>query len=123
MRKFLALAGVAVALALAAPVAAQADGYRPYDHDGYRSMHYDRDGRRDYREHRRDYREDRRDYRRMERRSFSYWRPHLERRHYRGFGRPVFYGHYYRVRAHDFYGRIVILTVNAYTGAIISIGY
>lgn len=108
MRKILALAGVAVALALAAPVAAQADGYR----GGY----HDHDGRRDYREHRRDYRH-------MERRSFGYWRPHLERRHYRGFGRPVYYGHYYRVRAHDFYGRIVILTVNAYTGAIISIGY
>ena len=115
MRKFLALAGVAVALALAAPVAAQADGHR----GGY----HDHDGRRDYREHRRDYREDRREYRHMQRRSFSYWRPHLERRHYRGFGRPVYYGHYYRVHARDFYGRIVILTVNAYTGAIISIGY
>ena len=115
MRKFLVLAGVAVALALAAPVAAQADGHR----GGY----HDHDGRRDYREHRRDYREDRREYRHMQRRSFSYWRPHLERRHYRGFGRPVYYGHYYRVHARDFYGRIVILTVNAYTGAIISIGY
>jgi len=123
MRKFLALAGVAVALALAAPVAAQADGYRSHDRDGYHSTRFDRDGRRYYREHRRDYREDRRDYRHMQRRSFNHGRPHLERRHYRGFGRPIFYGHYYRVRAHDFYGRIVILTVNAYTGMIISIGY
>lgn len=116
MTKFLALAGVVAALALAAPVAAQADSYRHVERNGPRGGHYERDVHRYHHE-------DRRDYRHMQRRSFSYWRPHLERRHYRGFGRPVFYGHYYRVRAHDFYGRIVILTVNAYTGTIISIGY
>jgi len=116
MRKFFALAGVVAALALAAPVAAQADSYRHERHDGYHRGHYERDVHRHHRE-------DRRDYRRMERRSFGYWRPHLERRHYRGFGRPVYYGDYYRVPARDFYGRGVILTVNAYTGVILSIGY
>ncbi len=111
MKKFLALAGVAAALVMAAPLAAQADSYR----DGPRGGHYQRDG---YRGHDRGL-----DYRHMQRRDFGYWRPNLERSRYYGFGRPVFYDHYYRVHARDYRGRLVLLTINAYTGAIISVGF
>tara|TARA_R110000824_G_scaffold390760_2_gene587488 strand:+ start:176215 stop:176700 length:486 start_codon:yes stop_codon:yes gene_type:complete len=130
MRKFLVLAGIATALMVAAPVvvpvAAQADSYRS-DHRSAHRDHRDvrrdhRDVRRDHRDARRHYREARRDYRHMKRHSFNHWRPGLERHHYRGFGRPVFHDHYYRVRAFDRYGRIVFLSVNAYTGVVISVG-
>lgn len=133
MRKYLALAGIAAALMVGAPMAAQADNYRS-DHrqihrGDHRSMHRDhrdarrdhREARRDHREARRDHREARRDYRHMKRHAFSHWRPALERHHYRGFGRPVFHDHYYRVRAFDRFGRIVFLSVNAYTGVLISV--
>ena len=125
MRKILALAGVVVALALAAPVAAQADSHRHIERTGPRGGHYEKNIYRQQHQNRgQRYRYDRRhDYRHMQRRSFTYWRPHLERYHYRSFGHPVFYNHYYRVRARDFYGRFVILTVNAYTGVVISSSY
>lgn len=125
MKKFLALAGVAAALVMAAPMAAQADSssYRhverqtPRGHvtrDVYR--HNDRGQRHVYRHNDR-----RHDYRHMRRHDFSYWRPHLQRQRYGHFGRPVFYGHYYRVPARDYRGRLVLLTINAYTGVIISV--
>jgi Ni/Co efflux regulator RcnB len=115
MKKFLALVGVATALVVAAPMAAQAgSSYRHVERDGPRGGHYERDV---YRHN------DRHDYRQMKRHSFNHWRPGLERRHYRGFGRPAYHGHYYRVRAHDRHGRLVLLTINAYTGVILSVGY
>lgn len=118
MKKFLALAGVAAALVMAAPMAAQADSYshRHVERDGPRGGHYERDVYR-HNGHRGP------DYRQMRRHEFSHWRPGLERQRYRGFGRPVFYDHYYRVHARDYRGRLVLLTVNAYTGAIISVGF
>ncbi len=122
MKKFLVLAGVAAALMTALPMAAQADSYR----DGQRGGHYQSDARRGHDSNRnwnRDRDHDRRDYRRMQRRDFSYWRPGLENRRYHHFGRPVFYDHYYRVPARDYRGRMVMLTINAYTGVILSVGY
>ncbi|HEY4344121.1 MAG TPA: hypothetical protein VGN05_07240 [Parvibaculum sp.] len=114
MKKFLALAGVAAALAMAAPMAAQADSYshRHIERDGPRG-HVSRDV---YRRHDRGP-----DYRQMRRHEFGHWRPGLERQRYGHFGRPVFYDHYYRVHARDYRGHLVLLTVNAYTGAIISV--
>jgi len=109
MNKFFASAAIAATLVIAAPVVAQADSYRHHDNRGYH--HSDRH------DHRRN------DYRRMQRHEFSHWRPHLERQHYRGFGRPVYYRDYYRVRAYNPRGQVVFLNVNAYTGMILSIGY
>lgn len=137
MKKFFALAGVAAALVMAVPMAAQADSYRHVERDGPRGGHYERDAYHDYdRDHGRDYGRDNdhdygrgydrdhgRDYGHMQRRDFDHWRPGLERSRYHGFGRPVFYDHYYRVRARDYHGRFVLLTVNAYTGTIISVGF
>lgn len=122
MKKFLILAGVAGALLTSLPMAAQADSYR----DGPRGGHYDRDMGRGHgsdRDWNRDRDRDRRDYRHMQRRDFSYWRPGLESRRYHHFGRPVFYDNYYRVPARDYRGRVVFLTINAYTGVIVSVGY
>jgi Ni/Co efflux regulator RcnB len=121
MKHFLALAGIAAALAIATPIAAQADSYRYVERTGPRGGHYERDVHRGHVDRGHD-RHDRRDYRKMKRHQFSHWRPGLERQHYRGFGRPVFHDHYYRVRAHDRRGRLVYLNVNAYTGVILSIG-
>lgn len=121
MKKTLALAGFAAALFTAVPMAAQADNYRHAD--GPRG-HYERDVRRGADHDRRwDRGPDRHDYRKMKRRDFSYWRPALENRRYHHFGRPVFYDHYYRVPARDYRGHLVTLTINAYTGAILSVGY
>lgn len=117
MKKFLALTGIVTALAIAAPMAAQADSYRHVERNGPHGGHYERDV---YRSHGH---KNHRDYRQMRRHEFSHWRPGLERMHYRGFGRPVYHDHYYRVRAYDPHGRIVFLNVNAYTGVILSIGY
>lgn len=116
MKKFLVLAGVAAALVTAVPMTAQADSYRHVERDGPRGGHYERDVYR-HNGHRGP------DYRHMQRHEFSHWRPGLERQRYRHFGRPVFYDHYYRVPARDYRGRIVLLTVNAYTGTIISVGF
>lgn len=113
MKHLLASLGVAASLIMAMPVVAQADSYRHIERTGPRGGHYERNI---YRHN------GHADYRHMQRRSFGYWRPGLERRHYRGFGRPIFYDHYYRVRAYDHRGRVVLLTVNAFTGAIIAIG-
>lgn len=125
MKKLLALAGLATALFAAVPMAAQADSYRHVERDGPRGGHYERDVYRDNDRHGdRDWGRgdrDHRDYRRMERRDFGYWRPHLERSRYYGFGRPVYYNDYYRVPCRDNYGRFVTLTVNAYTGAVLSV--
>ncbi|HUD51316.1 hypothetical protein [Parvibaculum sp.] len=118
MKKLLALAGLATALFAAVPMAAQADSYRHVERDGPRGGHYEKDV---YRDHGRP--GHRPDYRHMQRRDFGYWRPHLERARYHHFGRPVFYDHYYRVPARNYRGAVVMLTVNAYTGAIISVGY
>jgi hypothetical protein len=115
MKKFIALAGAAAALVMAVPMAAQADSYRHVERDGPRGGHYERDV---YRGHDRDYNDHR-----MQRRDFDHWRPGLERSRYHGFGHPVFYDHYYRVHARDYRGRLVLLTVNAYTGTIISVGF
>lgn len=113
MKHFLALLGVVAALTMAVPMVAQADSYRHVERTGPRGGHHERNV----------YRHNGHvDYRHMQRRSFGHWRPGLERRHYRSFGRPVFYDYYYRVRAHDNHGRLVLLTVNAFTGAIIAIG-
>jgi hypothetical protein len=110
MKKFFALAGVAAALVVAVPMAAQADSYRHVERDGPRGGHYERDVYHGHSYH-------------QQRRDFDHWRPGLERARYHGFGRPVFYDHYYRVHARDYRGRLVLLTVNAYTGAIISVGF
>jgi len=126
MRKILALAGVAAALMAFAPMSAQADSR----HDrGDRHGKHDRWDRHDRHDNRWD-RGDRRwnrghhyNHRHQVRRDFYHWRPYLERARYRNFGRPAYYGDYYRVRAHDYRGRIVILDVNAYTGAILRIGF
>jgi len=142
MKKLFALAGLATALFAAVPMAAQADSYRHVERDGPRGGHYERDayrdndgrGDRDWGRHggwdRRDddYRgrhdgPDRRDFHRMERREFGYWRPHLERARYHYFGRPVFYNDYYRVPCRDSWGRPVVLTLSAYTGAILSVSF
>ncbi len=109
MNKFLTTAVIAATLAIGMPMVAQADNYRHHENRGYRHDVY--------REHLR------RDYRHMERHEFSHWRPGLERQHYRGFGRPVYYNDYYRVRAYDPRGRIVFINVNAYTGTILSVGF
>jgi len=124
MKHFLALAGIAAALAIATPMAAQADNYRHVERTGPRGGHYERDVYRhnDRHANRHDNRHDRRAYRHMKRHEFSHWRPGLERQRYYGFGRPVYYSDYYRVRAHDHRGRLVYLNVNAYTGVILSIG-
>lgn len=114
MKKFLALAGLATALFAAVPMAAQADSYRHVERDGPRG-HFERDV---YRHNDRG-----REVRHMERRDFGYWRPGLERARYHHFGRPVFYDSYYRVPCRDYLGRTVMLTVNAYTGTIISVGF
>lgn len=138
MKKLLALAGLATALFAAVPMAAQAGGYsdRHVERDGPRGGHYERDvyrshgdrhGDRDrdrgyHRGHDRGY--DRgHDYRHMKHHNFGHWRPSLERARYHHFGRPVAYGHYYRVPARDYRGHTVTLSVNAYTGAILSVGY
>tara|TARA_R110000868_G_scaffold4302_2_gene27327 strand:+ start:4996 stop:5364 length:369 start_codon:yes stop_codon:yes gene_type:complete len=121
MKNFLALAGIAAALAIATPIAAQADSYRHVERTGPRGGHYERDVYR-HNDHRADRHQDRRDYRNMKRHEFSHWRGGLERQRYHGFGRPVYYDDYYRVRAHDHRGRLVYLNVNAYTGVILSIG-
>lgn len=113
MKKLLALAGLATALFAAVPMAAQADTYRHVERDGPRGGHYERDVYRDndrYRD-------------RHERRDFGYWRPHLERARYHHFGRPVFYDDYYRVPCRDHWGRPVMLTLSAYTGAILSVNF
>lgn len=130
MKKLLALAGLATVLLAAAPMTAQADEYshRHVERDGPRGGHYERDVYRHHerRDDRRDWsrHDDRRaDYRHMERRDFGYWRPHLERSRYSHFGRPVFYGDYYRVPCRDYRGHLVMLTINAYTGAILSVGF
>jgi len=117
MKKFLALAGVAVALMMAAPMAAQAasNDHRHVERQNPRG-HVSRDV---YRHNDRGHRGP--DYRHMRRYDFSHWRPGLQRQRYGHFGRPVFYGHYYRVPARDYRGRLVLLTVNAYTGVIISV--
>jgi hypothetical protein len=128
MKKFLALAGVAAALVMAVPMAAQADSYRHVERDGPRGGHYERDV---YRSHDRDYgrgydRGYHRGYEnaeRRERRDFDHWRPGLERSRYHGFGRPVFYDHYYRVPCRDYRDRAVFLTVDAFSGAVISVGF
>lgn len=120
MKNFFALAGIAAALAIATPMAAQADSYRHVERTGPRGGHYERDVYRHNDRH--DDRHERRDYRRMERHEFSHWRPGLERERYYGFGSPVYYDDYYRVRAHDYRGRLVYLNINAYTGVILSIG-
>ncbi|MEN6542730.1 hypothetical protein [Parvibaculum sp.] len=148
MKKLLALAGLATALFAAVPMAAQADSYRHVERDGPRGGHYERDvyrdndrlgdrhgdrhGDRDWgrrgpdRHGDRDWGRhgpDRRDYHRMERRDFGYWRPHLERARYHHFGRPAFYDDYYRVPCRDERGRMVMLTLSAYTGAILSVSF
>lgn len=113
MNKLFTSAAVAAALLVAAPVAAQAgDHGRHGNHDRHDGYHHS-----DRRDHSHN------DYRRMQRYEFSHWRPHLERQHYRGFGRPVYYNNYYRVRAYDPRGHIVFLNVNAFTGVILSVGY
>ncbi len=122
MKNFLALAGIAAALTIATPMtAAQADSYRHVERTGPRGGHYERDVYR-HNDHRADRHQDRRAYRNMKRHEFSHWRGGLERQRYYGFGRPVYYDDYYRVRAHDHRGRLVYLNVNAYTGVILSIG-
>ena len=127
MKKLFALAGLATALFAAVPMAAQADSYRHVERDGPRGGHYERDVYRDNDRHGdRDWGRrapDRRDYHRMERRDFGYWRPHLERARYHHFGRPVFYNDYYRVPCRDERGRLVMLTLNAYTGAVLSVSF
>ena len=130
MKKLLALAGLATALFAAVPMAAQADTYRHVERDGPRGGHYERDVYRDndrYRDRheRRDWSryDHRHEVRRMERRDFGYWRPHLERARYHHFGRPVFYDDYYRVPCRDHWGRPVMLTLSAYTGAILSVNF
>lgn len=122
MNKFLTTAVIAATLAIGTPMVAQADSNRHDDRRGGHSRDYRDNDRRDHREYRHSDRRDHRDYRRMKRHEFSHWRPHLERQHYRSFGRPVFYDNYYRVRAHDRRGHVVFLNVNAYTGVILSIG-
>lgn len=132
MKKLLALAGLATALFAAVPMAAQADSssYRHVERDGPRGGHYERDvyrSRGDRYDHRDwDRGRDRgyhrgHDYRHMTRHEFGHWRPHLERSRYHHFGRPVAYGHYYRVPCRDYRGHLVTLTVSAYTGAILSV--
>ena len=122
MKNFLALAGIAAALTIATPMTvAQADSYRHVERTGPRGGHYERDVYR-HNDHRADRHQDRRAYRNMKRHEFSHWRGGLERQRYYGFGRPVYYDDYYRVRAHDHRGRLVYLNVNAYTGVILSIG-
>ncbi|KAB7740707.1 hypothetical protein F2P47_06560 [Parvibaculum sedimenti] len=127
MKKLFALAGLATALFAAVPMAAQADSYRHVERDGPRGGHYERDVYRDNDRHGdRDWGRhgpDRRDYHRMERRDFGYWRPHLERARYHHFGRPVFYDDYYRVPCRDERGRMVMLTLSAYTGAVLSVSF
>lgn len=124
MKKLLALAGLATALFAAVPMAAQADSYRHVERDGPRGGHYERDVHRSNDRHHDNRGWDRgRDYRHMKRHDFSHWRPGLERARYRHFGRPVFYDDYYRVPCRDYRGRAVTLTINAYTGTILSIGY
>ncbi len=129
MKKLLALAGLATALFAAVPMAAQADSssYRHVERDGPRGGHYERDVHRSH-DRDRDRGYDRghhrgHDYRHMKRHDFGHWRPHLERSRYHHFGRPVAYGHTYRVPARDYRGHTVTLSVNAYTGAILSVGY
>lgn len=128
MKKFLALAGVAAALMMVAPMAAQADSssHRHVERQNQRGhvsrdvyRHNDRGQRPVYRHNDRGQRGP--DYRHMRRHDFSHWRPGLQRQRYGHFGRPVFYDHYYRVPARDYRGRLVLLTVNAYTGVIISV--
>lgn len=92
-----------VALAIAAPVAAEAQswGDRRDDRREYRQDR--RDDRRDYRNDRRDYREDRRDYRRdqrWDRNNRDWWRDRSDFRDYRGARHGYWYAPsygYYRV--------------------------
>jgi len=129
MKKILALAGIAAALMTFAPMAAQADprhDNRGGHHDRYdRNDRNDRDGRWDRNDRRNGWNRNHHGprYQHHVRRDFGHWRPGLERARYRNFGRPTFYGDYYRVRAHDYRGRLVILDVNAYSGTIIRIGF
>ena len=112
MKKFLALTGVAASLLVAAPALAHdaRDGGRDNGRHGPAYHQNDRDHGRDYGRH-------------ESRRDFTHWRPRLERAHYRSFGRPVLYRDHYRVQARDVRGRLVILHVNAFTGAIIRAGF
>lgn len=111
MKKLIALTGLAAALMFAMPMTAEAGHY---GHSRHHNAHGAYHGHGHFGHHA---------YRHMQRRSFTHWRPGLERHHYRGFGRPAFHDHYYRVRAHDRHGRLVFLNVNAYTGLILSVGY
>ena len=124
MKKFLAFAGIAAALMTFAPMAAQAADSRHDNRDRHdRSDRWDRNDNRGRGWDRNDRRGgwDRGNHR--VHRAFGHWRPGLERARYRNFSRPVYYGDYYRVRAHDYRGRLVILDVNSYNGMIIRIGF
>lgn len=130
MKKLLVLAGIAASLLVAAPAAfADSRDHRGHDrHD--RSDRWDRSDRHDRgdrwdRGDRRDWRhghfDHRSAYRHMHRRDFGHWRPYMARYNYHSFGRPVFSDYYYTVPARDRYGRPILLTVNAYTGQVISV--
>jgi Ni/Co efflux regulator RcnB len=99
-----------VALAIAAPVAAEAQSrqdrreFREDRRDDRRDFHRDRrDDRRDFRHDRRDYRDDRRDYRRdqrWDRNNRDWWRGRSDFRDYRGARQGYWYAPsygYYRV--------------------------
>lgn len=58
-------------------------------------------------------------------RPWAYWQPYVVQHHYHSFGAPVYYtdhphyGHYYRVRARDRHNVAVWLGISAITGAIL----
>lgn len=143
MKKLVILAGLAAALGLAAPVAAQAVSVKPaigadarsavelvhgkqYHHNRHNAhRHYKRHNAHRYYSHRPPVVV----HHHHQVRPWSHWRPYVVRYHYHSFGAPVFYashphyGPYYHVRAYDRSNVALWLGISAITGAILFSNY
>ncbi|MDX5367245.1 MAG: hypothetical protein LPK88_12440 [Alphaproteobacteria bacterium] len=140
MKKLVVLAGLAAALGLAAPAAAQAVSVKPVIGADARSAvelvhgnHYNHNRHHAYKRHnayRHYYNHPPRVvYRHHKVRPWVHWRPYVVQHHYHGFGAPVYYsshphyGPYYHVRAYDRSNVALWLGISAITGAILFSNY
>lgn len=142
MKKLVILAGLAAALGLAAPAAAQAVSVKPaigadarsavelvhgkHHHRHNTHRHYQRHNAHRYYTHRPPavvY------HHHHHVRPWAHWRPYVVKHHYHGFGAPVYYsshphyGPYYHVRAYDRSNVALWLGISAITGAILFSNY
>ena len=140
MKKRVVLAGLAAALGIAAPAAAQAVSVKPVIGTDARSAvelvhgkHYHHNSHHTYKRHNAyryyHHRPPTVVYHHHQVRPWAHWRPYVVRHHYHGFGAPVYYashphyGPYYRVRAYDRSDVALWLGVSAITGAILFSDY